>query len=394
MVTSFRRSGVSWDRIASANERANLLSDELLEIARDCGASSPDYSRPTQDMDRILRTSTVNLLYDSWFEGVGSSPFRYCLHKPTEWKHIELPGQSMFDIQTHRDHMRMFPEYDASEFEPGWMVGKLSAVTVSLLETEQWNEELGEPHRLVRRNSDPDRAWEVGSRIVRDLPSIDFTGPEFGLNRPRRLPARVLPSLSAQVSLADPAERLTALLGRRPILIGSRDAWSTRHIETIVSGLACTLPEGQPIDILRIAHGSEPNNVNPVSLAVLMPLITAMSDSSEWWVFDRVHRAKGLELNECQWVDRFNAIAEQMGTYINWIALSGVSVKYLLSLCDYRSFQRLRSQFEDLEGMAGKIRGVDDQDLYTIVITTYIPPRQVGDGPWTPWYADYYHPAV
>ena len=39
-------------------------------------------------------------------------------------------------------------------------------------------------------------------------------------------------------------------------------------------------------------------------------------------------------------------------------------------------------------------QGVDDQDLYTIVITTYIPPRQVGDGPWTPWYADYYHPAV
>ena len=39
-------------------------------------------------------------------------------------------------------------------------------------------------------------------------------------------------------------------------------------------------------------------------------------------------------------------------------------------------------------------RSVDDQDLYTIVITTYIPPRQVGDGPWTPWYADYYHPAV
>ena len=38
--------------------------------------------------------------------------------------------------------------------------------------------------------------------------------------------------------------------------------------------------------------------------------------------------------------------------------------------------------------------GVNDQDLYTIVITTYIPPRQVGDGPWTPWYADYYHPAV
>ena len=41
-----------------------------------------------------------------------------------------------------------------------------------------------------------------------------------------------------------------------------------------------------------------------------------------------------------------------------------------------------------------RLQRVDDQDLYTIVITTYIPPRQVGDGPWTPWYADYYHPEV
>ena len=71
----------------------------------------------------------------------------------------------MFDIQTHRDHMRMFPEYDASELKSGWMVGKLSAVTVSLLETDQWNEELGEPHRLVRRNSDPDRVWKSGREL-------------------------------------------------------------------------------------------------------------------------------------------------------------------------------------------------------------------------------------
>ena len=29
--------------------------------------------------------------------------------------------------------------------------------------------------------------------------------------------------------------------------------------------------------------------------------------------------------------------------------------------------------------------------LSVSMIRTYIPPRQVGDGPWTPWYADYYH---
>ena len=51
-------------------------------------------------------------------------------------------------------------------------------------------------------------------------------------------------------------------------------------------------------------------------------------------------------------------------------------------------------EIQDIAREPDSQRSVDDQDLYTIVITTYIPPRQVGDGPWTPWYADYYHPAV
>ena len=129
---------------------------------------------------------------------------------------MELPGESMFDIQTHRDHMSMLPEYNPAEFEPGWMVGKLSAVTVSLGETEQWSGSLGNPYRLLRQNSDPDQAWEAGTRILRDTPGGDLTGFEFGLEQPLRLPAKILPSLSAQVSLADSVDRLAALLGRRP----------------------------------------------------------------------------------------------------------------------------------------------------------------------------------
>ena len=359
IVTSFRLAGVSWGRIAEeAKGRADLLSDELLEIERDCPVSFLTDSQPTQGSDRILQMNTVNLLHDSWVKGVDSSAFRYCLRKPTEWKHMELPGESMFDIQTHRDHMRMMPEYNPGEFEPNWMVGKLAAVTVSLQETNQWSGGLGDPHELLRQNSDPDRSWEAGARIFRATSGTDRTGFEFGLKRPLRLPAKILPSLSVPVSLADPVDRLAALLGRRPLLVGSRDPRSALHVETIVSGLASTLPDDQPIDILRIVHGSESNDVNTVSLAVLMPLASTLGDSSEWWVFDRAYRAVGLDASECQGVSRINDIAERIGKHINWIDLTEVPVDRLLSLCDDRSFQHLRSKFGELERVAKTIRGV------------------------------------
>ena len=52
-------------------------------------------------------------------------------------------------------------------------------------------------------------------------------------------------------------------------------------------------------------------------------------------------------------------------------------------------FNRLRSL------TSSKLRAYWKRVVETVsMIRTYIPPRQVGDGPWTPWYADYYHPAV
>ena len=357
LVIAFRQAGVSWDRIVEANEGADLLSDELLDIARGCPVSYFTDSQSTMGLDRILQTSTVDLLHESWIAGVNSSAFRYGLRKPTEWKQMELLGQSMLDVQTHRDDFHMFPVYNPAEFKPGWLVGRLSAVIVSLQETEQWNESLGNPHRLLQQNSDPNQSWEAGNRIFENTPSSDLTGFEFGLKSPPRLPARILPSLSAPASLADSVDRLAALLGRQPILIGSRDSRGVLYIETIASGLACTLPDDSPIDILRIVHGSE-TEVNPVSLAVLMPLSTALGDSSEWWVFDRVYRVKGIDPSSDQRVRRINDIVEGLGRYIDWIHLNEVPVEHLLSLCDYHSFQRLLSQFKELETVSRNIRGV------------------------------------
>ena len=336
---------------------ANQISDELLEIARGCPVLYFTEAQPTTGLDRILQMSTVDLLHDSWIAGVSASAFRYGLLKPTEWKHMKLPGQSMFDVQTHRDDIHMFPEYNPAEFEPGWLVGKLSAVIVSLQETEQWNESLGNPHRLLQQNSDPDQTWEAGNRIFENTPGSDLARFEFGLKHPLKLPATPLPSLPVQASLADSVDRLAALLGRRSILIGSRESRSVVHVETIASGLACSLPDDEPIDILRVVHGSETGEVNSVSLAVLMPLAAAFGDSSEWWVFDRVYRVASLDPSSDQRASRINGIVEGLGGCINWIHLDDVPVERLLSLCDYHSFQRLLSQFKELEMVSQKIRG-------------------------------------
>ena len=381
LVTLVLQAGVSWDKIAEVGERLDLLSDELLAIARDCSISILSDDQTALRHGRIFRTNSVKLLHDSWKEGVNSSAFRYCLRKPTEWKHMDLPGQSMFDIQTHRDNMSLFPEYDGAEFEPGWIVGKLSAVIVSLQETDQWSERLGDPFKLLRQNAIPDRAWEAGSRIFRHTPGSDLSGIEFGLACPPKLPVKILPSLSAQVSLADPVDRLKALLGRRPILIGSRDSRSTLHVETIVSGLACTLPNNRPLNILRIIHGPETNAFNSVSLAVLLPSYPTFGDSSEWWVFDRAHRTRGLNASNDERVIEINGIAERLGRQINWIDLHNVPVEKLLSFCDDRAFQRLRNQFDEQERINSELRGAFPELLSAQLLsqTGYHPVRSSFD---------------
>ena len=365
VITAYLRAGVSWEKLSDANKRAEQLADELLEIAHTCRVSGQVDSGQNQNPDRILLMGTVGLLQDSWFEDVGSPKFRYGRRKPTVWKHLELPGESMFDIQTHRDQMRMLPEYDHTEFKPNWLIGKLSAVTVSLQETGRWSDALKDPHKLLRQNSDPDSCWEAGKRIFRVTPSLDLEGLDYGLKRPPALPSRILPSLSAKVSLANPVDRLAALLGRRPKLIASRDSVSRKHIEIIVSGLALELPGKDPIEILRIVHGSEVNEPNEVSLALRM----SSGTSSEWWVFDRPYRAEGLDPSNDQRVARINDLAKRLDRDIEWIDLVNVPEESLLSLCDSRSFRHLLEKFEEIEKVTKKIRGAIPELLSGLLLS-------------------------
>ena len=187
---------------------------------------------------------------------------------PTRWEQITPPGDSMFDIQSHRDLMHQFPGIEKRDFESGWLIGKLTAVTVSLKQMDLWVGALPDPETLLCESVETDSVWEAGKAIFEAVEEQHPDECEFVIAAPPVLPAPVLASLTAPQSRTSAVDRLAALLGRSAILISSRDPSARPHVETIVSGLACTLRDSGPIEIIRVFHGPVSDGV---SLAVLMP---------------------------------------------------------------------------------------------------------------------------
>ena len=138
LITSFRRSGVSWERLADVSRDAGALAEDLLEIAGDCRVMALSGGPDTDDANRILKVSTIWHLRDYWAQGPLSETFRYCRGLSALWEHAAPPGDSMFDVQSQRDSLPRFPGFDRRDYEPGWLTGKLAAVTVSLQHLGLW----------------------------------------------------------------------------------------------------------------------------------------------------------------------------------------------------------------------------------------------------------------
>ena len=355
LITSFRCSGVSWEKLAEVSMDANRLADELLAIARKCRVAVLSGNLGTDDANRLLQLSTIRHLRDYWAQGPDSHTFRYCRGRPTRWEQIKLPGDPMFDIESHRDLMRQFPGIDERHFESGWLIGKLAAATSSLQQLELLPGGLAGPAALLRESVRLDQVWEVGRGIFDAVEVLHPEDREFAFAAPPRFPTPVLPSLSAPDSQVSPEDRLTALLGRSPILISSRDPSARPHVETIVSGLACTLRESRPIEIIRVFHGPVSDGV---SLAVLMPAGGMFSDASQWWVFHHTYRAKASDVDGRGHLARLNEIAENLGASIRYRDLVDVPARHLLDLCGSRQFRYLSEQVREQEKTASDIRGV------------------------------------
>ncbi len=353
LITSFRRSGVSWDRLADVSRDAGALTEDLLEIAGDWRIVGPPGKPDGIDARRILEMSTVRHLRDYWAQGPLSETFRYCRGLPARWEHVAPLGDSMFDVQ--RDSLPRFPGFDERDYEPGWLTGKLAAVTVSLRQLGLWPGDVPDPAALLRESSQPDRAWETGNEILDAVRALHPEDDDFVLAAPPALPSPVLPSLTAPVSRVSPEERLASLLGRSVLLVGSRDARSRLQIETIVSGLACILRGRRPVEIIRVFHGPESDGV---SLAVLMPAVGLFSDASQWWAFHHAYRVRDADAASSAELSRLGDIAGDMGGSIKYRDLYELPARSLLDLCDSRQFQYLLEQVRQQEKVTSAIRGV------------------------------------
>lgn len=366
LITSFRRSGVSWDRLGDVSGDAGALADELLEIARDCPVKALSGDPDGSDVRRILATSTIRHLRDYWAQGPISPTFRYCRGLPAHWVHVAPPGDSMFDVQSHRDSLRALPGFDERDYEPGWMTGKLAAATLSLHRLGLWPGALPTPAALLWESVRLDRVWEAGSRVLDVARVLHPDDGEFVLAAPPSLPSPVLPSLTAPASRVSAAERLASLLGRSALLIGSRDAPSPLQIETIVSGLACRLRDSRPIEIIRVFHSPESDGV---SVAVLMPAAGIIGDASRWWVFHHAYRVRDADAGSSGELARLDEIAGNLGGSIKYSDLAGVPARTLLDLCDSGQFQNLLEQVRKQEKVTSTIRGVFPELLSVLLLS-------------------------
>ena len=355
LITSFRRAGVSWDRLAESCEEADTLANDLLSISRDCKVTVLSGVLETTDTLHILQLSTLRHLRDYWIQGPESETFRYCRGLPTQWEPISPTGDPMFDIHSHRDPVQQFPIVDAKTFRPGWIVGKLAAVVVSLRETDMWVDGLPDPGALLLDSADPNRAWETGNAIFESLEKRYLDECEVVLEAPRALPARTLPSLVPLESQISDADRLASLLGRSALLIGSRDSRSRLQIETVVSGLAFRLQRDRPVEIIRIFHHPESDGV---SLAVLMPAVGKICDASQWWVFHHAYRVRGTDVSSNRSLARLDEVAEKLGGTVRNKDFLTVPAEVLLDMCDSRQFRHLTEQVREQQQVASRIRGV------------------------------------
>ena len=355
LIASIRRSGVSWEKLAEVSVDANRLAHELLAIAREGRVAVLSGDPDTDSADRLLQLSTIRHLRDYWVQGPDSHTFRYCRGRPTRWEQITPPGDSMFDIQSHRDLMHQFPGIDERDFEAGWLIGKLAAVTVSLGQMDLWVDTLPDPEALLRESGETDSVWETGNAIFEAVEKQHSEEYEFVLEVPPSLPVPVLASLTAPQSRISAVDRLTALLGKSAILISSRDPSARPHVETIVSGLACTHRDSRPIEIIRVFHGPVSDGV---SLAVLMPAVGVLSDASRWWVFHHTYRAMASDVESSDHFARLDEIAENLGGSIRYRDLVDVPAEHLLDLCGSRQFRYLAEQVREQEKIASAIRGV------------------------------------
>ena len=359
LLISLIQSGASWDLLFQVAESVCPLAEELLSIAGECPATTIAGTSAKLNSKEILPVCVIERLHEYLDERRQLFlAFTYSLRKPTEWMPMQHEGIGLGPlgiVETYRDHVSALP--DSPPLKSEWIIGILAAVTVSLQELELWGQGLPNPNEVFENAPDPLEAWNLAVGVLDNQLKGEFPSFKYKLGSPAKLPSKILSTLSERVFLPNSADRLRALFAGNSLLLSSRYDLAVMYFEIVVAGLISTLPIDTKIEVLKIMHGSNQDDVIPVSFAVLIPAIGLMGDYSVWWVFDRVYFINGPDEPYSPISSRVDEILARLDNRINLLELSHIPIDHLLSLSDEGSFQYLASQLKAQHRISSDLRG-------------------------------------
>ena len=342
LLLRVNRTGNCWDRFVDASAHVWSHAGALLTMARSC------HSVPLRERDSVtvpdigyaLRQGGAECLHDfvcDRSDRALTDAYDYVRSGSAGWLQPGMPVvHEMFDVETSKDIVRTVPRRRRSV--PKFLVLGIDA---AIAITSQAPTSLD---RVVwESEGDAPPSEDLFGDLLEAFQTGKWPSTRYGLAVHDKLPEKELRDLmSFETSPADPRERLKTQLGDNAFVVSGASSSAEFHFQTLVSGLATTLPGDRPVEVLQIEHAGSKWDPHPsISLAVRV--------GGDWHVFyclDAVGRMKSSV-----W-----PMLGDLGDRVEVTKLEGVETKFLLGLCD-RAFQHVANQWKSQRNLNSHLRG-------------------------------------
>ena len=356
------RTGNRLKEFTEASAKVSSFAQVVLSISRNCHLSvmREADSGPEQDIDLALRMCGAEYLYDLLYddrEHTLDDAFDYIRAGSLEWVEGSiLEGLGKAAVETSRDVIGTIPH--RLSFLPTFSrLGINAALAIGI-------QGLTGQQQVVRTDDTnlPPAAALFGD-MLEEFQVGKWPSMTYGLEFENALPEKELEEIMVpDTSPPDVREYLKTLLGDSAYLVSGMSSNAEFHFQVLIEGLAKAEPKDTPVEVLRIEHAGPSDEAHP-------PVSLAVQVGREWHVFyyiDAVGRMKS-------WVWPF---LNGLGDRVRITRIPGVSIEYLLCLCD-RAFQYVARQWKSQKDLNGDLRGIIPELLAALLLanSNYFPVR-------------------
>ena len=375
ILTRLRQSVRPWERFQDAAKEAGAFADLLSELGHSCAVTAFDGNGDTPDTQTLLKLSAIERLDDYCIEhGELGTAYHY-VHREGSIRNDQPRWGaglgSPEEAETSRDHVPR--PFLMTQLPDNLGVGVLAAVVISLREFG-FSIELSEQADDVFPQSLTGTEALTSARDVLDHAGAGhYPSMTFGLKPPQEIPVETICALGGQPVSTKPEDRLRVLLSGSTQLVGSQDYFDVRRFEVLVEGIAALLPEGSPIDVLRVVHSDHPGAPESVSIGVSMPVPSvALGDHSAWWIFYGVYNLDRFEPANRAAHEAIEDIRRKFEGRIRLEEISEVLTEDLVDLIDKSALReenrQLREQVQGLKALNDKLRGAIPEMLSGLLL--------------------------